>query len=134
MGLFWRRKSKDEFVTLGLNEPAAPQVQKPEPEIINAEPAPATVTADSPVQTEVVPAATGSGPTPTPVEIKRAPETRAPPFPASSTIPEKPVKSRTPFATSVLGLNLSMEELQAQEAALEQEFSARFKRAVAATR
>jgi fused signal recognition particle receptor len=34
----------------------------------------------------------------------------------------------------VLGLNLSIEELQAQEAALEQEFSARFRRAVAATR
>jgi fused signal recognition particle receptor len=31
-------------------------------------------------------------------------------------------------------LNLSLEELQAQEAALEQEFSARFRRAVAATR
>ena len=36
--------------------------------------------------------------------------------------------------TSVLGLNLSIEELQAQEAALEQEFSTRFRRAVAATR
>jgi fused signal recognition particle receptor len=34
----------------------------------------------------------------------------------------------------VLGLNLTIEELQAQEAALEQEFSARFRRAVAATR
>jgi fused signal recognition particle receptor len=41
---------------------------------------------------------------------------------------------RAPFATSVLGLNLSIEELQAQEAALEQELSARFRRAVAATR
>ena len=47
---------------------------------------------------------------------------------------EEQVPSRSPFATSVLGLNLSMEELQAQEAALEQEFSARFRRAVAATR
>ena len=34
----------------------------------------------------------------------------------------------------MLGLNLSIEELQAQEAALEQEFSTRFRRAVAATR
>src|SRR5436189_3950011 len=41
---------------------------------------------------------------------------------------------RLPWQTSVLGLNLSIEELQAQEAALEQEFSARFRRAVAATR
>ena len=47
---------------------------------------------------------------------------------------QKPVPSRSPFATSILGLNLSIEELQAQEAALEQEFSARFRRAVAATR
>jgi len=41
---------------------------------------------------------------------------------------------RSPWQTSVLGLDLSIEELQAQEAALEQEFSARFRRAVAATR
>src|SRR5437868_15328748 len=54
--------------------------------------------------------------------------------PPAETVKEEPVPSRSPFATSVLGLNLSMEELQAQEAALEQEFSARFRRAVAATR
>ncbi|MDX6612694.1 MAG: fused signal recognition particle receptor [Blastocatellia bacterium] len=47
---------------------------------------------------------------------------------------EQTQPARSPFATSVLGLNLSMEELQAQEAALEQELSARFRRAVAATR
>src|SRR5207244_5739531 len=47
---------------------------------------------------------------------------------------QEAVPSRSPFATSVLGLNLSLEELQAQEAALEQEFSARFRRAVSATR
>src|SRR5258707_10512102 len=39
-----------------------------------------------------------------------------------------------PWQTSVLGLDLSIEQLQAREAALEQEFSARFRRAVAATR
>src|SRR5438552_18560467 len=42
--------------------------------------------------------------------------------------------SRAPWQTSVLGLDLSIEQLQAQEAALEQEFSARFRRAVASTR
>jgi fused signal recognition particle receptor len=42
--------------------------------------------------------------------------------------------TRTPWQTSVLGLDLSIEQLQAQEAALEQEFSARFRRAVASTR
>jgi fused signal recognition particle receptor len=42
--------------------------------------------------------------------------------------------TRTPWQTSVLGLDLSIEQLQAQEAALEQEFSARFRRAIASTR
>lgn len=42
--------------------------------------------------------------------------------------------SATPWQTSVLGLDLSIEQLQAREAALEQEFSARFRRAVSATR
>ncbi|HVI71823.1 MAG TPA: signal recognition particle-docking protein FtsY, partial [Pyrinomonadaceae bacterium] len=72
-----------------------------------------------------------------PAEAK--PEAEAPPPPVveppAATVKEEPqVPSKSPFATSVLGLNLSIEELQAQEAALEQEFSARFRRAVAATR
>jgi fused signal recognition particle receptor len=40
----------------------------------------------------------------------------------------------SPWQTSVLGLDLSIEQLQAREAALEQELSARFRRAVSATR
>src|SRR4029079_10458404 len=67
-------------------------------------------------------------PPPTPAPVERPGE------PPVATIKEEVVPSRSPFQSSVLGLNLSMEELQAQEAALEQEFSARFKRAVAATR
>ena len=77
-----------------------------------------------------------------------APETPAPPVepppvtepvkreePPQQTVKTEPVApTRSPFQSSVLGLNLSMEELQEQEAALEQEFSARFRRAVAATR
>jgi fused signal recognition particle receptor len=54
--------------------------------------------------------------------------------PPVETIKHEVVPSRSPFTTSMLGLDRSMEELQAQEAALEQEFSARFRRAVAATR
>ena len=73
-----------------------------------------------------------------PAEIKPAEIKPEPPpqvvEPPAETVKEEPVPSRSPFATSVLGLNLSMEELQAQEAALEQEFSARFRRAVSATR
>jgi fused signal recognition particle receptor len=47
--------------------------------------------------------------------------------------PARP-SAASPWQTSVLGLDLSIEQLQAREAALEQEFSARFRRAVAATR
>src|ERR1051325_7246687 len=92
---FWRRK-KDEFVSLGLNQPSA------------AQPAP---------------------------EPAAAPEPK-PPAETSKPAPIEPNKNSnaTPWQTSVLGLDLSIEQLQAREAALEQEFSARFRRAVAATR
>jgi fused signal recognition particle receptor len=60
-------------------------------------------------------------------EAQPAPDTVAP-------IESAEVSGRTPWQTSVLGLDLSIEQLQAQEAALEQEFSARFRRAVASTR
>jgi len=111
MGLFWRRK-KDEFVSLGLNEPAPATVEEKQ--------APG-------------PAPTPIAPIPTPIETK--PEAAPPAAEApAATVREKPVPSRSPFQTSVLGLDRSIEELQAQEAALEQEFSARFRRAVAATR
>ena len=62
-------------------------------------------------------------PAPTP-ELEPPAQEAAPP----------PVPSRSTFSSSILGLDRSIEELQAQEAALEQEFSARFRRAVAATR
>lgn len=94
MGLFWRRKKEDEFVSLRLNEPA--------------------VREETPV--------------PAPVTPKPEPE------PPAKTVEPAPVPSRSTFSSSILGLDRSIEELQAQEAALEQEFSARFRRAVAATR
>ncbi|HEU4714829.1 MAG TPA: signal recognition particle-docking protein FtsY [Pyrinomonadaceae bacterium] len=101
MGLFWRRKKEDEFVSLRLNEPAVKETAPPPP----------------PVQ---------PGP-------QAKPEPPKPEAPAAAA-PPAPVPSRSTFTSSVLGLDRSMEELQAQEAALEQEFSARFRRAVAATR
>ena len=131
MGLFWKRKKGDQFVTLGLNEPVARQEPEKPPES-------ATPVAKEPIAPEIVPPVAGAGPSPISVELKPDGERQkiAPPRrddqPAS--VREKPVPSRSPFATSVLGLNLSIEELQAQEAALEQEFSARFRRAVSATR
>jgi len=46
----------------------------------------------------------------------------------------KNINANAPWQTSVLGLDLSIEQLRAREAALEQELSARFRRAVKATR
>ncbi|HEX5704014.1 MAG TPA: signal recognition particle-docking protein FtsY [Pyrinomonadaceae bacterium] len=118
---FWRRK-KDEFVSLGLNTPAAPEPIAP------AAPEPGTA---PPPATSSMPAVA--------IEPNTAPELA--PTPAQSEAsrkpsPPEPVKSQpsTRWQTSVLGLDLSIEQLQAQEAALEQEFSARFRRAVSATR
>lgn len=102
MGLFWRRKKEDQFVSLRLNEPAAVKDETLTPA---AAPAPA---APAPSQPE--------------------------PEPPSKAATPAPVPSRSPFSSSILGLDRSIEELQAQEAALEQELSARFRRAVAATR
>jgi fused signal recognition particle receptor len=145
MGLFWKRKSGDQFVSLRLNEPAIAETsaesRKEEPR--------ASVRADSSLEAppaptvNLEPAGTGGGPTPIPYEppaekhVATAVRSQEVPSIAAAgpaEISQKPVPSRSPFATSVLGLNLSIEELQAQEAALEQEFSARFRRAVAATR
>jgi len=126
MALFWKRKSKDQFVTLGLNEPLANEssAQLPHPP---SQPLPQTQGTDEterrvPQTFDVVTAGEPAVRETTAAVVKevQAPVKLAPP--------------RSAFATSVLGLNLTMEELQAQEAALEQELSARFRRAVAATR
>lgn len=144
MGLFWKRKSGDQFVSLKLNEPL-PKASAP---ATPAEPAAADANAAAPepasVGTPVIEAVpAGGGPTPIPVEIPTAkksavpqpdPQPRKTVTPKAEVVPSKPAPVRSAFTTSVLGLNLSMEELQAQEAALEQEFSARFRRAVSATR
>lgn len=108
MGLFWRRKKEDEFVSLRLNEPAAKEV--------------------TPAKEETPPSPVAAPPPPPLQKPKPEPEP-----PAKEAAPA-PVPSRSTFSSSILGLDRSIEELQAQEAALEQEFSARFRRAVAATR
>jgi len=141
MGLFWKRKSGDQFVSLKLNEPlakpsatetaaAAPATEK----VVETK----TSAADRPVTAPMIEAVpTGAGPTPMPVETPAVATTASPKPEVRTKAPaaaEKPAAPRSAFTTSVLGLNLSMEELQAQEAALEQEFSARFRRAVSATR
>ena len=114
---FWRRK-KDEFVSLGLNTPAAAEPNTAPPPPVATSPPPLAVEPNT---------APESSPATLPAEGANAVKTPAPP---------KPLESRpsTPWQTSVLGLDLSIEQLQAREAALEQEFSARFRRAVSATR
>src|SRR4026209_2365661 len=109
---FWKRKNQDRFISLGITAaPTAAEVR--EEHLAEAPPAEALAGKGSvAVVTE----------TTTAVKDRSSPEAEAMPI------------ARSPFATSVLGLNLSIEELQAQEAALEQELSARFRRAVAATR
>jgi fused signal recognition particle receptor len=149
MGLFWRRKTGDQFVTLGLNEPQrknAPEQTIPQPQKSEAAEAPDRLGQETVLdQSAPEPVITGAGPTPMPAGPARSEATLASKADIRSASPTQPVTrkqsvrqqevpSRSPFATSVLGLNLSIEELQAQEAALEQEFSARFRRAVAATR
>src|SRR5436189_4930612 len=138
MGLFWRRKSKDEFVTLGLNEPLPQKLVQEDENSTAQTSAGAAPALKAPVeQPPIEPVATGEGPAPVQPDFPTARPRAQPvaPEPQQQVTPkQKPVPSRSPFATSVLGLNLSIEELQAQEAALEQEFSARFRRAVAATR
>src|SRR6476660_10493548 len=141
MGLFWKRKSSDQFVSLKLNEPAVAETKSES----RKEEAQASIRAERSVDSPAAPVAvleppvTAGGPTPIPYDapIEKPAPPRTPSEPTTAGNAEsfqKPVPSRSPFATSVLGLNLSMEELQAQEAALEQEFSARFRRAVSATR
>src|SRR5436190_8608326 len=119
MGLFWKRKNKDQFVSLGLNEPRAAPVATQDKDAV----AVTTETVSGPPDKQA-----------TTVVQQPLPEPTTSTLPIGETPKQKAAPSPSPFQTSVLGLNLSMEELQAQEAALEQEFSARFRRAVAATR
>ncbi len=144
---FWKRKNKDRYITLGLNEPAAPAAAPPQPlEPPAAAPSEREAAPPAAAPLPVLePVVMGDQPTPPPaLETHAVTETARPPAPTPpAPTPREPVKpasqhrpapSRSPFQTSVLGLDLSIEELQAQEAALEQEFSTRFRRAISATR
>jgi fused signal recognition particle receptor len=131
MALFWRRK-KDQFVTLGLNEPDVVKQETPSQPVTPPE---AAMEQSGPESAQIGPSGNAIEKRGTiPAAQKQVVSSVAPEPYIETKPPQKPAASRLPFATSVLGLNLSMEELQAQEAALEQEFSARFRRAVAATR
>ncbi len=151
MGLFWKRKSGDQFVSLNINAAVREDTDPSADAKIAASERAETSRPVAVPASALEPVPTGGGPTPVPAElpvgqpaesrphsIKPSIDAREAPA-VSQVLPveaprQKPVPSRSPFQTSVLGLNLSIEELQAQEAALEQEFSARFRRAVSATR
>src|SRR5690242_840660 len=126
MGLFWRRKKEDQFVSLRLNEPAVKEETPPA--------APPKAEAP-PAKPETPPVTPHAVPPPAPEPLRSSPEpAKSAPEPPAKAVTPPPVPTRSTFSSSILGLDRSMEELQAQEAALEQEFSARFRRAVAATR
>jgi fused signal recognition particle receptor len=171
MGLFWRRKKEDRFVTLGLNQPAAveeavetkegaigaaiaPRLEPPAGEDAQRREAIATPPAVEPVPT-------GAQPDPQPAaetdltgarkaEVIESPPPRAaqnetttsdaaavrPETPARPAPPPRPAPAtRSAFSSSsILGLNRTDEELQSEINALEQAYSARFARAISATR
>jgi len=166
MGLFWRRKKEDRFVTLGLNQPAAveetveakedaaePRLEPPAGEHARRE---AIATPPS-----VEPVPTGAQPSPQPAaqtdltgtrkeEVIESPPPRAARTETAPSSDEGAVRTETParptptprpapatrsaFSSSILGLDRSEEELQARIESLEQAYSARFARAISATR
>ncbi|MBA2340114.1 MAG: signal recognition particle-docking protein FtsY [Pyrinomonadaceae bacterium] len=156
---FWRRKKKDDIITLGLNTPPAPNPAAQ----VDATTRQQTTPLESPAASEQAAQSIGALPPLEPVPTGAAPaalpqtqasenieftgtaespragieinstasttESRTPPPP-----PAPVVLSRSPFSSSILGLDRSIEELQAEEAALEAAFAQRFRRAVSATR
>src|SRR2546426_5699154 len=114
MGLFWKRKSGDQFVSLKLNEPLPEKATDRE----GATEPPANLRGEqcsavsSSVGAALEPVPTGAGPTPVPGEtsapkipaIAPQPQASAGPLEAVETelSPQKPVPSRSPFATSIL--------------------------------
>ncbi len=149
---FWRRTNKERYITLGLNEPAAPTAETAQPPAAPLEPpaSPADAIPGTPVIPAVAPTMTGGAPTPAPykeptrpaattaaptIDVRKPVESPRTVEPARPGAPKPaPVPSRSPFTTSVLGLDRSIEELQAAEAALDQTFEKRFRQAIAATR
>ncbi|MGI9107143.1 MAG: signal recognition particle-docking protein FtsY [Pyrinomonadaceae bacterium] len=159
---FWRRKKEDRYITLGLNEPLAPaekeaaakkETTRPEPPANLA--APVATATPTPALPPLEPVVTGDAPASLPQErplgdpaiIGTTSDTAYADAATggSSRVngetaqpgvqQQRPVPSRSSsFSTSILGLDRSMEELQAAEAALERTFENRFKTAIAATR
>jgi fused signal recognition particle receptor len=149
---FWKRKNKERFVTLGLNEPsikeATQDLQAGNARVDNSDSQAQLVESSgssSIASDQVVDLAASTqlpdGKSTATSDVSAAAEPARKISSsvkvderAATTKPRVTPPSKPAFATSILGLDLSIEELQAAEAALEQELSARFQRAVAATR
>src|SRR5437588_2865019 len=138
MALFWKRKKEDRYVTLGLNQPAsvtaepstpveAPASSRPEAPADTHAPQPLETVAPTP---EVEPVMTGGQPAPQPATESGLTETSKREVIESP----RPTAMRSSFSSSILGLDRSVEELQAEVESLEQTYSARFSRAISATR
>ncbi|HEV7891759.1 MAG TPA: signal recognition particle-docking protein FtsY [Pyrinomonadaceae bacterium] len=172
MGLFWRRKKEDRFVTLGLNQPAAVEeaVETKDDSARERLEPPAGDDAQRreaiPPPPAVEPVPTGAQPDPQPAAqtdltgtrkeeviespppratVNEGPNTAAHTSDAAAVRPETPARAAPPprpapatrsafSSSSILGLNRTDEELQAEIESLEQAYSARFSRAIAATR
>ena len=173
MGLFWRRKKEDRYITLGLNQPATvsadEKTDKGEPpahaQPSSAESQPENITSASTIIESV---AAGDAPTPTPIqkdatgalaadsvvetirpaspstniqastttsqsETARNNEPQRKPSPSQTSARSAP-SQRSAFSSSILGLDRSIEELEAEIVAQEQTYAVRFSRAISATR
>jgi fused signal recognition particle receptor len=157
MGLFWRRKKEDRYITLGLNQPGA--VEQEEAQATHAEAA-SEVRLEAPAGADaaaaqllepvgsapaVEPVTTGAQPAPQPStetgltgarkgEVIESPRPTAPSRPAATEPARPAAPPRQSFSSSILGLNRSEEELQAEIEALEKTYATRFTRAISATR
>ncbi|MFN2597226.1 MAG: signal recognition particle-docking protein FtsY [Pyrinomonadaceae bacterium] len=164
MAFWRRKSNEQRFITLGLSEPAAPAREEPATDASGAQLQPPAAQSPPPTATTTTPAleptATGGAPTPLPsretggasptvgasAEATR-PHVPAKPQPPTSesarervepartpSPPPRPAPSRSPFQSSVLGLDRTMEELRAEIEAQEQTYAVRFSRAVEKTR
>ncbi len=128
MGLFWRRKSGSDFISLGLNTPAEPEVEQappPPPPVEAVAPAPAPVPPPPPAPTVAVPVMEAAQPAPAPYQPE--PVIAPPPAPAAPAAPApvKPAPVIVPPPAPAAPVPAPVEEAN---------FLARFRKAVSATR
>lgn len=131
MGLFWRRKSGSDFISLGLNTPAEPEVEQappPPPPVEAVAPAPAPVPPPPPAPTVAVPVMEAAQPAPAPYQpepVIAPPPTPAAPAAPAAPAPVKPAPVIVPPPAPAAPVPAPVEEAN---------FLARFRKAVSATR